>query len=129
MGENEIGSLIVEAAIDLHRGLGPGLLESVYELLLAREIAERGLLVERQVPIAIEYKGITFDEGFRADLVLERKVIVEIKSVPNISGSHLKQLQTYLRLTGCRLGYLLNFGDEVMRTGIRRCVNGLEEHS
>ena len=121
--------MIVETAIDLHRGLGPGLLESVYELLLAREIAERGLLVERQVPIAIEYKGITFDEGFRADLVLERKVIVEIKSVPNISGSHLKQLQTYLRLTGCRLGYLLNFGDEVMRTGIRRCVNGLEEHS
>jgi GxxExxY protein len=127
MGENEIGTIVVEAAIDLHRALGPGLLESVYEVVLARELADRGLAVQRQHCIPIEHKGIRFDEGFRADLLVERKVIIELKSVERVSPVHRKQLQTYLRLTGCRLGYILNFGEEVMRTGISRCVNGLDE--
>jgi GxxExxY protein len=85
------------------------------------------LKVERQVPVAIAYKEIRFDEGFRADLIVEGKVILELKSVERVIPAHKKQVQTYLRLTSCKLGYLLNFGEEVMKTGITRCVNGLEE--
>ena len=125
--ENEIGTRVIEAAIEIHRELGPGLLESVYEVVLARELSGRGLKVARQVSVPIEYKGIRFDEGFRADLIVEDKVILELKSVEHVDPAHKKQVQTYLRLTGCRLGYLLNFGEEVLRTGITRCVNGLEE--
>ncbi|MCX7719033.1 MAG: GxxExxY protein [Candidatus Sumerlaeaceae bacterium] len=127
MTENEIGTLVIEAAIDMHRELGPGLLETVYEIVLARELSERGLRVERQVPVPIQYRGIRFEEGFRADLIVEGKVILELKSVERVTPAHKKQVQTYLRLTGCKLGYLLNFGNEVMRTGITRCVNGLDE--
>jgi len=127
MTENEIGTMIIEAAIAVHRELGPGLLETVYEVILAREIADRGLKVERQVPVAIDYKGIRFDEGFRADVIVEGRVILELKSVERVSAAHKKQVQTYLRLTGCKLGYLLNFGEDVMKTGITRCVNRLEE--
>jgi len=127
MTENEIGTRVIEAAIAVHRELGPGLLETVYEVILARELGDRGLKVERQVPVPIQYKGIRFDEGFRADLIVEAKVIVELKSVEHVSPAHKKQVQTYLRLTGCKLGYLLNFGEDVMKTGITRCVNGLEE--
>jgi len=86
-----------------------------------------GSKVDRQVPVAITYKGIRFDEGFRADIIVEGKVILELKSVERVTPAHKKQVQTYLRLTGCKLGYLLNFGEDVMRTGITRCVNGLEE--
>jgi GxxExxY protein len=127
MTENEIGTMVIEAAIAVHRELGPGLLETVYEVILAREIADRGLKVERQVPVPIDYKGIRFDEGFRADVIVEGRVILELKSVERVSAAHKKQVQTYLRLTGCKLGYLLNFGEEVMKTGITRCVNRLEE--
>ena len=127
MTENEIGTMIIEAAIAVHRELGPGLLETVYEVILAREIADRGLKVERQVPVPIDYKGIRFDEGFRADVIVEGRVILELKSVERVSAAHKKQVQTYLRLTGCKLGYLLNFGEDVMKTGITRCVNRLEE--
>jgi GxxExxY protein len=127
MTENEIGTRVIEAAIAVHRELGPGLLETVYEVILARELNDRGLKVERQVPVAIAYKGIRFDEGFRADLIVEGKVILELKSVERVTAAHKKQVQTYLRLTGCKLGYLLNFGEDVMKTGITRCVNGLEE--
>lgn len=127
MNENEIGTVILEAVISVHRDLGPGLLETVYEISLAHELAERGLRVERQVPVAITYKGIRFDEGFRADLIVEKKVVVELKSVERVTAAHKKQIQTYLRLTGCKLGYLLNFGDAILKTGITRCVNGLEE--
>jgi len=127
MTENELGTIVIEAAITVHRDLGPGLLETVYEVILARELSDRGLKVERQVPVPIQYKGIRFDEGFRADLVVEGKLILGLKSVERVSAAHKKQVQTYLRLTGCKLGYLLNFGEEVMRTGITRCVNGLEE--
>ena len=126
MTENEIGTIIVDTAIIVHRELGPGLLESVYMLIMEYELKQRGLEVEREVPIAIVYKGIQFDEGFRADLIVEGKVIVELKSVEHVTAAHKKQVQTYLRLTGCKLGYLLNFGEELMKSGITRCVNRLE---
>jgi GxxExxY protein len=127
MTENEIGTIAVDASIAVHRELGPGLLETVYEVVLARELEDRGLIVERQVPVAIRYKGIRFDEGFRADIILVGKVILELKSVERVTAAHKKQVQTYLRLTGCKLGYLLNFGEALMKAGITRCVNGLEE--
>jgi len=127
MTENEIGTVVVESAIAVHRELGPGLLETVYEVVLARELQDRGLNVERQVPVAIQYKEIRFDEGFRADIIVDGKVILELKSVEHVSAAHKKQVQTYLRLTGCKLGYLLNFGEALMKGGITRCVNGLEE--
>ena len=127
MTENQIGTIVIEAAIAVHRELGPGLLETVYEIVLIRELNDRGLKADRQVPVAITYKGIRFDEAFRADIIVEGKVILELKSVERVSAAHKKQVQTYLRLTGCKLGYLLNFGEEVMKSGITRCVNGLEE--
>ena len=127
MTENEIGTIVVESAIAVHRELGPGLLETVYEVVLARELQDRGLNVERQVPVAIQYKDIRFDEGFRADIIVDSKVILELKSVEHVSAAHKKQVQTYLRLTGCKLRYLLNFGEALMKAGITRCVNGLEE--
>jgi GxxExxY protein len=127
MKENEIGTLIIECAINVHRELGPGLLESVYESALSYEIKQQGLKIERQVPIPINYKDIHFDEGFRADIIVEGKVILEIKSVETVIPSHKKQVNTYLRLTGCKLGYLLNFGEALMKDGITRVVNRLEE--
>ena len=127
MTENEIGKIALDSAFAVHRELGPGLLESVYEAVLAAELLQRGLSVERQVPVTIRYKGMTFDEAFRADLVVEEKVIVELKSVERVSEAHKKQVQTYLRLTGCKLGFLLNFGEALMKRGIMRVVNGLED--
>jgi GxxExxY protein len=127
MTENEIGTMIVDAAVRVHQALGPGLLETVYEIVLEHKLRESGLEVDRQVSIPIEFEGIRFDEGFRADLVVEKKVIVELKSVEKVTPAHKKQLQTYLRLTGCKLGYLLNFGEALMKHGITRAVNNLEE--
>ena len=124
MHENEIGSIVVDCAVVLHQDLGPGLLETVYERTLARALERRGLNVQRQLVIPIEYKGETFSEGFRADLVVEDKVMVELKSVEKVSPAHKKQLLTYLRLTGLKLGYLLNFGEALMRDGITRTING-----
>ena len=124
MHENEIGTIVVQAAIDVHRELGPGLLESVYEIALAHELEQRGLNIQREVPVPIKYKGISFDEGFRADMIVQGKVIVELKSVEKVCAAHKKQLLTYLKLTGLRLGYLLNFGDALMRNGITRTING-----
>jgi GxxExxY protein len=94
---------------------------------LAYELTQRGLSVERQVPVAIDYRGVRFHEAFRADLVVARKVIIELKSVEQVSEAHKKQVQTYLRLTGCKLGFLLNFGEALMKRGILRVVNGLED--
>ncbi|OHB74128.1 MAG: GxxExxY protein [Planctomycetes bacterium RBG_16_55_9] len=127
MTENELGTIIVDAAIAVHRELGPGLLETVYEVALAYELRQRGLIVERQVPIPIKFKGINFDEAFRADLFVENRVIVELKSVEKVTAAHKKQIQTYLRLAERKLGYLLNFGEALMKDGITRAVNGLEE--
>jgi len=127
MTENEIGTSIVATAIQIHRDLGPGLLESVYEITMAHQLQEKGFVVARQVPVAIAYRGCRFDEGFRADLVVESKVIVELKCVEKINNAHRKQLLTYLRLTGIRLGYLMNFSESLMKRGITRTVNHLIE--
>ena len=127
MTENEKGTLCIEAAIAVHRELGPGLLESVYEVVLAYELEQRGLSVKRQMPIAIRHKDMTFDEAFRADIVVDEKVVLELKSVERISEAHKKQVQTYLRLKGWKLGFLLNFGEALMKRGITRVVNGLED--
>ena len=128
MTENEISKIIVNAAFDLHTELGPGLLETVYEVLLAHQLREAGLQVERQMPIPIQYHGVTFDEGFRAGLVVEGIVIVELKSIETVLRVHGKQLLTQLRLSGRRLGLLINFGAEHLKDGIKRVVNGLPEN-
>lgn len=122
---NSISGAIVDAAFHIHRTLGPGLLESVYEVVLAHELEKRGLKVERQKPVPIQFEGIRFDEGFRADLIVEKCVIVELKSVEELSRVHTKQLLTYLRLLDYRLGLLINFGAPVIKDGIRRIVNRL----
>ncbi len=127
MNENDIGKLVVDAAVKVHKTLGPGLLESVYEVVLAHELAGRGLHVARQVPVPIEYEGVRFDEGFRADIFVENKVILELKCVEGVTAAHKKQIQTYLRLSDRRLGYLLNFGEALMKNGITRAVNNLDE--
>ena len=127
MIENEIGKCIVYGAVQVHRETGPGLLETVYEIILANQLRQRGFQVERQVAIPIEYRGLKFDEGFRADLIVENKVIVELKCVEKLNNAHRKQLLTYLRLTEMHLGYLLNFSESLMKNGITRMVNRLVE--
>lgn len=117
----------MDAVIEIHRELGPGLLESVYELLLADELNRRGLKVERQVLVPVTFRGRRFDEGFRADIIVDDKVILELKSVESLHDAHKKQLLTYLRITGKRLGLLLNFGEAIMKSGITRIVNGLPD--
>ena len=125
MNENEIAEVIVEASFKIHRDLGPGLFESVYETLLAHELQKQQLCISRQVVIPIVYNGIKFDEGFRADLVVENSVIVELKSIEKLSAVHKKQLLTYLRLNNKKLGLLINFGENLLKNGITRVVNGL----
>ena len=125
MNENAIGTLIVNTAIQLHKNLGPGLLESVYEAVLAKLIHKKGLFVQRQVLIPIEYEGEQFEEGFRADLFVEGKVIIELKSVEKMNPVHKKQLLTYLKLSDTKLGFILNFGAELMKDGIVRIINGI----
>ncbi len=127
MDENAIGKEVVDAAVRLHRDLGPGLLETVCEVVLARELETRGLRVERQVPVSISYRGLCFEEGFRADMIVEGKVILELKSVEQTTKVHAKQVLTYLRLTGLKLGFVLNFGTSLMKDGIEGIVNGLPE--
>lgn len=124
MTENEIGRIVVDCAVTLHKALGPGLLESVYEVVLAHELERRGCSVVRQVPIPIQYQHSRFDEGFRADMVVDGKVILELKSIEHTARAHAKQVLTYLKLTGMKLGFLLNFGEALMRDGISRVING-----
>jgi len=125
MTENDIATIIVDACFRVHTNLGPGLLESVYESILAYELEKRGLKTTRQQSIPVYYEGIHFDEGFRADLLVEDKVIVELKSVEKVAPVHKKQLLTYLRLTDRRLGLLVNFGENLIKDGITRVVNGM----
>ena len=125
MTENEIATQVVDAAYQIHKRLGPGLLESVYEVVLAHELRKRGLKTVRQVAVPIVYDDLEFEEGFRADVIVEDKVIVELKSVESVAKVHKKQLLTYLRLADKRLGLLVNFGEELIRDGISRVVNGL----
>ncbi|MGQ9920899.1 MAG: GxxExxY protein [Desulfobacca sp.] len=123
--ENDIARETVDAALQVHRAWGPGLLESVYEVVLALELRQRGLAVARQVPIPVACQDLVFEEGFRADLIINRKVIVEIKSVERIAPVHKKQLLTYLRLAGLKLSLLINFNEALLKDGITRIVNGL----
>lgn len=127
LSENEIAAQIVDAAFNIHRQLGPGLLESAYEAVLDYELRKRGLRVERQVPMSIVYDGVKIDIGYRADLLVENKVIIELKSVEQLAPVHQKQLLTYLRATGMRLGLLVNFGDVLIKNGIKRVANNLPE--
>ena len=125
MTENELAKRIVNAAYQIHTTLGPGLLESVYETTLTHELQKLGVRVLRQQALPVVYETIRMDIGFRADLIVGDKVIVEIKSVEAISPVHRKQLLTYLRLTNKRLGLLINFNVEFIRDGVTRVVNGL----
>ena len=127
MNENAIAKEIVDAAFRIHTTLGPGLLESVYHTVLAYELGRRGLRVVSQQPIPVVYENIRIDTGFRADLVVEEKVIVEIKSVESVAPVHYKQLLTHLRLADKRLGLLINFNVPMIKNGITRVVNGLQE--
>ena len=125
--ENEIAKAVVDAAIQVHRQLGPGLLESVYEIALAFELRERGFRVERQIAVPVKYGSLLFEEGFRIDLLVNDLVIVEVKSIESVIAVHKKILLTYLRLANKRLGLLINFGTELIKNGISRVVNGLPE--
>ena len=127
MKENEVAKQIVDAAFHVHSEIGPGLFESVYEVILAHKLGKRGMSVERQKAVPIHYDGLVFDEGFQADIVVEDCVIVELKSIEKIAPVHKKQLLTYLRLTDKKLGLLINFGSALIKDGIFRIVNGLEE--
>src|SRR3974390_993944 len=129
MKENVIGKEVVDAAVKVHRELGPGLLETVYEVVLSKELRSRGLRVERRVPVCITYGGLRFEEGFRADIIVEGKVILELKSTEQLSKVHPKQVLTYLKLKGLKLGFVLNFGSNLMKDGIERVVNGLSEET
>ena len=125
MDENEIGKVCLGAAITVDHELGPGLMETAYEAALAHEINGRGLAVERQVPVEWVYRGVRFEEGFRLDLRVESRVVIELKCVETINNAHRKQLLTYLPLTGLRLGYLLDSAEARLKDGITRMVNGL----
>jgi GxxExxY protein len=126
MTENDIAKEIVDAAFKVHTVLGPGLLESVYEAVLAYELEKRGLRVVRQLALPVVYEAVKLDEGFRADIVVEEKVIVELKSVETLAQVHRKQLLTYLRISDKKLGLLINFGAALIKDGIVRIANGME---
>lgn len=124
---NRLTGIIIESAINVHRILGPGLLERVYLLAMLVELRERGLRVASEVPIPVVYRAHDLGEGYRADLVVEEAIIVELKSVTKMQDVHPKQLLTYLRLTGKKLGLLLNFNEVLLKNGIVRVANGIEE--
>lgn len=125
MTENELAKIIVNTAFQIHTQLGPGLLESVYEEILYYELVKQGLKVERQKPIPVIWKELKMEIGFRSDLIVESKVIIELKSVEIIAPVHPKQLLTYIRLTNCKLGLLINFNEPLIKDGITRIVNNL----
>ena len=127
MHENEVARQIVDAAYKIHSTLGPGLLESAYQAILVYELQRRGLQIEAERQMPVVYEGLRLDIGFRADLIVEDKVIVELKSVEQIAPVHMKQLLTYLRLADKRLGLLINFGAPLIKDGITRIVNNLPE--
>jgi len=125
MTENQIAKTIVNACIKIHKALGPGLFESVYENILKTELSREGLRVEAQKAIPVFWEGERLEQGFRADLVIENKVIIEVKSVEYILKVHQKQLLTYLRLTNMKLGLLINFNEALLKDGLQRIVNNL----
>jgi GxxExxY protein len=126
MTENEISKIVLDAAFKIHKEIGPGLFESVYESIFEYELAkEYNLIVRRQVAIPVVWKEVKLDLGFRADIIVNEKVIIEIKSIETIADVHLKQVLTYLRLTDLRLGLLINFNEALLKNGIKRVVNNL----
>ena len=120
---DDVTAEIVDAAYRIHVAMGPGLLESVYEIVLARALEKRGLLVERQKAVSFDFDGIHFDEGLRLDMLVESQVVVELKSLESLAPVHAKQLQTYLRLLNLRVGLLINFGQVTLKDGLKRIVN------
>ena len=127
LNENELATVVMDVAFEIHRKLGPGLLESAYRAVLLHELRRRALAVEAEVPIPLVWDGVYVDVGYRADLVVEGKLIVELKSTEHVAPVHKKKLLTYLRIADCRLGLLINFGSELLKNGISRVVNQLEE--
>jgi len=125
MNENQIGLIVVDTAVNLHKKIGPGLFENVYESILSKLLTQKGLYVQRQVKIPINFEEEYFDEGFRTDLFVSGKVIIELKSVEKIADVHKKQLLTYLKPSNTKLGFILNFGAETMKNGIYRIINGI----
>jgi len=124
MTYNELSSAILEVAIDIHRRLGPGLLESVYQVILAHELTKRGFQVQREEPIPLIWDNLRFDVGFRADLIVNDMILIELKSIEQVAAVHKKQVLTYLRITGKKLGLLINFGEETLKDGLSRIING-----
>jgi len=122
---NRLSSETIGAAIEVHRNLGPGLLESAYESCLSWELRQRGFDVEKQVPVPIRYKGLTLDEGYRIDLLVEGKLLLELKSIDKVQPIHMAQVLTYLKMTGLKMALILNFNVLLMRSGIKRIVNQL----
>ena len=127
MTENELSKVIIGAAIEVHKVLGPGLLESAYETCFEKELSLRKLKAKRQVGLPLSYKGVSCDVGYRIDLLVEKKVIIEIKSVEALSDVHIAQVLTYLKLSRCKLGLLINFNVKRLKDGVKRLVNNLEE--
>jgi GxxExxY protein len=125
MTENEISKIVVDVCYKIHTKLGPGLLESDYEAILFYELTKRGLIVESQKSLPVVWDEVRLDIGFRTDLIVENKVILEIKSVEQIANVHPKQLLTYLKIAGMKLGLLINFNEPLIKTGITRIVNNL----
>lgn len=125
MTENEISKIVFEAGLKIHRKLGPGLFESVYEACLLYELKSEGLFVETQKILPVQYEELIINNAFRLDMIVERKVVLEIKAVDHIIPAHKAQLLTYLKMTGCKLGLLINFNEETFRAGVSRVVNGL----
>lgn len=121
---DDVTGAIVDASVQIHRELGPGLFESVYETLLARELQRRGMQVERQRSISFSFNGVDIEDAFRADLLVERCVIVDVNSLERLAPVHTKQLLTYLRVSNLSVGLLLNFGAETMKEGLKRVANG-----
>jgi GxxExxY protein len=124
---NKLTELVIGCAVEVHRALGPGLLESAYEICLCRELSIRGIPFERQLPIPVGYKGVKLDCGYRADIVVDGRVLVEIKALDSLLPIHEAQLLTYLKLGGWKIGLLINFNVELLRHGLCRRVLGLEE--
>lgn len=126
MTENELAAIVVDICVNIHKNLGPGLYESVYESILAFELGRQGISFERQVPIPVVWEDMIVEHSFRADIIVEGKLLLELKSQEVLLPVHKKQVITYLRITGLKLGLLINFGSELMKQGIVRLVNGLE---
>jgi GxxExxY protein len=126
---DEITGIIIDTSLKIHKELGPGLLESVYEAVLAKMLTDQGLFVETQKPVDFEYNGIRFSEGFRCDLLVNNSVVVELKSCEKIAPVHQKQLQTYLRLMNKKVGLLINFGAATLKEGLQRIVNNYSPES